>query len=163
MKIINVGNHVMCILTLRGCSGLLELVITIYCNYEVHARSVAYWPVTNHFGSWISYIIIIESVLHSDLWAACCTCFVGFLHSGEASHDAEGHFSEGDVTLDSVTKPLVVQFQIKTLKTDPFWKGVTVSVYLGKLTMTGIDSVHGCEGQSPGSGSRVEHHSHGNS
>ena len=40
------------------------------------------------------------------LWAACCTCFFGFLRSGEImvpslkEYDPEGHLSVGDVALD---------------------------------------------------------------
>ena len=70
------------------------------------------------------------------LWAACCTCFFGFLRSGEITvpsakeYDAGSHLSEGDVRLDSVTSPTTVQVWIKASKTDPFRKGV--SVYLGK-------------------------------
>lgn len=70
------------------------------------------------------------------LWAACCTCFFGFLRSGEITvpsakeYDAGCHLSEGDVTLDSNTAPSAVQVRVKASKTDPFRKGV--SVYLGK-------------------------------
>lgn len=69
------------------------------------------------------------------LWAACCMCFFGFLRSGEVTvssmreYDQEAHLSEGDVMVDSVSKPTVVQVRIKESKTDPFRKGVMV--YLG--------------------------------
>ena len=49
------------------------------------------------------------------LWAACCMCFFGFLRSGEVTvssmreYDQEAHLSEGDVMVDSVSKPTVVQ------------------------------------------------------
>ena len=71
------------------------------------------------------------------LWAACCMCFFGFLRSGEVTvssmreYDQEAHLSEGDVMVDSVSKPTVVQVRIKT---DPFRKGVMV--YLGLLRMS---------------------------
>ena len=70
------------------------------------------------------------------LWAACCTCFFCFLRSGEitvpsmAEYDADYHLSEGDVMLDSISKPTVVEVRIKASKTDPFRKGV--SVFLGR-------------------------------
>ena len=70
------------------------------------------------------------------LWAACCMCFFGFLRSGEVTvpsvreYDADGHLSVGDVKLDSLCNPSVVQVRIKASKTDPFRKGVTL--YLGK-------------------------------
>ena len=70
------------------------------------------------------------------LWAACCTCFFGFLRSGEITipsvkdYDPGAHLSYGDVTLDSNTTPSIVQVVIKASKTDPFRKGV--KVYLGR-------------------------------
>lgn len=70
------------------------------------------------------------------LWAACCTCFFGFLRSGEVTipssreYDPEGHLSEGDVSLDSQSDPSVVRVHIKASKTDPFRQGVYV--YLGR-------------------------------
>lgn len=70
------------------------------------------------------------------LWAACCTCFFGFLRSGEVTvpsmreYDPEGHLSEGDVSLNSRSNPSVVRVHIKASKTDPFRQGVYV--YLGR-------------------------------
>lgn len=66
------------------------------------------------------------------LWAACCTCFFGFLRSGEVTvssvsdYDPEAHLSEGDVALDRLSNPSVVRVHIKASKTDPFRKGVFV-------------------------------------
>ena len=66
------------------------------------------------------------------LWAACCTCFFGFLRSGEVTvpsmklYDPTYHLSVGDVMLDSVSQPSVVHVRIKASKTDPFRQGVTV-------------------------------------
>ena len=60
------------------------------------------------------------------LWAACCTCFFGFLRSGEVtvpsmkSYDPGCHLSAGDVSLDSLTSPKVVGVHIKASKTGPF-------------------------------------------
>ena len=48
------------------------------------------------------------------LWAACCTCFFGFLRSREItvpsmkSYDPGCHLSAGNVTVDSLTSPKVV-------------------------------------------------------
>ena len=70
------------------------------------------------------------------LWAACCMCFFGFLRSVEVTvpsakeYDPGGHLSEGDMTLDIVSAPTLVQVRIKVSKTDPFRKGVVV--YLGR-------------------------------
>ena len=74
------------------------------------------------------------------IWAACCTCFFGFLRSGEItvassdSYDPGAHLSVGDVTLDDRSNPTFAQVNIKASKTDPFRKGV--SIYLGR---TGSD------------------------
>ena len=68
------------------------------------------------------------------LWAACCTCFFGFLHSGEITvplqkdYDSTGHLSYGDVTFDSKKHPSAAQIKIKASKTDPFRKEVTIHV-----------------------------------
>lgn len=70
------------------------------------------------------------------LWAASCTCFFGFLRSGEVTvpsmreYDPEGHLSEGDVALDSQKNPSIVRVNIKASKTDPFRRGVYV--FLGR-------------------------------
>ena len=67
------------------------------------------------------------------LWAACCTCFFGFLRSGEITipslrdYDSTAHLSHGDVTFDSQCTPTMAQINIKASKTDPFRKGVTMS------------------------------------
>ena len=70
------------------------------------------------------------------IWAVCCTCFFGFLRSGEItvassdSYDPGAHLSVGDVTLDDRSNPTLVQVNIKASKTDPFRK--RVSIYLGR-------------------------------
>ncbi len=73
---------------------------------------------------------------HIMLWAACCTCFFGFLRSGEVTvpsaqgYDPGAHLSVGDVSLDSIQRPKTAQVRIKASKTDPFRHGV--SVFLGR-------------------------------
>ena len=70
------------------------------------------------------------------LRAACCSCFFGFLRSGEVTvpsvkeYDPQAHLSEGDVSLDNPINPTIVRVHIKASKTDPFHHGVYV--YLGK-------------------------------
>ena len=70
------------------------------------------------------------------LWAACCTCFHGFLRSGEATvpsleaYDPEVHLSMSDVSLDSASHPKSVIIRIKASKTDQFRKGV--DIHLGR-------------------------------
>ena len=71
------------------------------------------------------------------LWAACCKCYFSFLRSGEVTvpslkeYDGGAHLSEGDVSLDCVKSPKMVQVRIKQSKTDRFRKGVMV--YLGRI------------------------------
>ena len=70
------------------------------------------------------------------LWAACCTCFFGFLRCGEITvpslqeYDPGYHLSDGDVKLDCASHPSVATVNIKASKTDPFRQGVTI--YLGR-------------------------------
>ena len=70
------------------------------------------------------------------LWAVVCTCFFGFLRSGEvvvpvaAAYDPSVHLSHGDVKVDSISAPSYVTVTLKASKTDVFRKGVTV--YLGR-------------------------------
>ena len=93
------------------------------------------------------------------LWAPCCTCFFGFLRSGEItvpsmkSYDPGCHLSAGDVTVDSLTSPKVVQIYMKASKTDPFRKGVMV--YLGRTDnilcpVGAVTAYLAVRGQSPG-------------
>ena len=74
---------------------------------------------------------------HQMLWVACCTCFHGFLRSGEATvqiqsaNDPAVHLSVADLALlDSDRDPKAIVVRIKASKTDPFRRGVTL--YLGR-------------------------------
>ena len=66
------------------------------------------------------------------LWAVACTCFFGFLRSGEATlpaapaYDPGAHLSISDVSVDSPTSPTKICVRIKASKTDPFRQGVTI-------------------------------------
>ena len=68
------------------------------------------------------------------LWAAACLCFFGFLRSGEvvipsdSCFDASVHLAFGDVVLDDLLNPSFLEVRLKSSKTDPFRKGVTVIV-----------------------------------
>ena len=70
------------------------------------------------------------------LWAVACTCFFGFLRSGEATvpsqsaFDPSVHLSVADIAVDCQHNPRVVSVRIKMSKTDPFRRGV--SIFLGK-------------------------------
>ncbi len=69
------------------------------------------------------------------LWAACTTCFFGFLRSGELTAPSAHDFDPGyhllleDVALDSHTHPKLARIRIKASKTDPFRKGL--DIFLG--------------------------------
>ena len=72
---------------------------------------------------------------HIMLWAACCTCYFGFLRSGEIcspsdkEYDSSTHLSYSDIAVDSHDDPSTIAITIKASKTDPYRQGVTV--YLG--------------------------------
>lgn len=96
---------------------------------------------------------------HIMLWAACCMCFFGFLRSGEVTveslkaYDPGCHLSVGDVALDSLTDPKVVQVRIKASKTDPFRKGVTI--FLGRTgdelcPVAAVTAYLAVRGETPG-------------
>ena len=99
------------------------------------------------------------------LWAACCTCFFGFLKSGEVTvpsqkdYDSEAHLSEGDVALDSLSSPTVVRVHIKTSKTDPFrivFLGITGNELCPVSAMSAYLAIRG---RSPGPFFNLEFHS----
>ena len=62
------------------------------------------------------------------LWGVACTCFFGFLRSGEATLPLAlaAHLSISDVLVDSRSAPSKVLVRIKASKTDPFRLGVTM-------------------------------------
>ena len=69
------------------------------------------------------------------LWAACTTCFFGFLRSGEVTSpttntfDPAYHLTLGDIAVDNPVHPQMVRIRVKASKTDPFRKGV--HIFLG--------------------------------
>ena len=72
---------------------------------------------------------------HIMLWAACCTCYFGFLRSGEicsptdSTHDPSTHLNFSDIAVDSHENTSTISVRIKASKTDPFRQGATI--YLG--------------------------------
>ena len=72
---------------------------------------------------------------HIMLWAACCTCYFGFLKSGETcspsdkDYDSSTHLSYSDIAVDYNDDPSTIAITIKASKTDPYRQRVTV--YLG--------------------------------
>ena len=73
----------------------------------------------------------------SMLWVASCLCFFGFLRSGEvvvpsdSSFDAAAHLCFGDIAIDSHTEPSAMTVHLKSSKTDPFRKGVSLLIGTG--------------------------------
>ena len=127
---------------------------------SVATRSKSRLPINpnmlRHLRSWEKDRHNADNIM---LWAACCTCYFGFLRSGEItvpsmkSYDPGCHLSAGDVTLDSLTSPKVVQIHIKASKTDTFRKGMMV--YLGRTDnilcpVGAVTAYLAVRGQSPG-------------
>ena len=77
---------------------------------------------------------------HIMLWAACCTCYFGFLRSGEIcapsdkEFDPSTHLCFADLTVDSHVDTSTLAIRIKASKTDSFRQGVTI--YLGSTGNT---------------------------
>lgn len=68
------------------------------------------------------------------LWVAVCVCYFGFMRSGELtvpslnSYCPQSHLSMNDVSVDRAGRPEIIHLTLKASKTDPFRKGVTISV-----------------------------------
>ena len=68
------------------------------------------------------------------MWAVCCTAFFGFLRCSEFTvpkaqdYDSNVHLTYADVAIDCKDNPQILQLYIKQSKTDPFRKGVTLSL-----------------------------------
>ena len=68
------------------------------------------------------------------IWAACTLAFFGFLRIGEMtvhklqSYDPTVHLSIPDVVFDHPSTPTAMFVTIKSSKTDPFRKGVTLAL-----------------------------------
>ena len=94
------------------------------------------------------------------MWAACCMAFFGFLRSSEFTVPSPGQFDHSihltlsDILLDSRQSPRRVQITIKQSKTDPFRRGVTLSlgctghqICPPNLPSTGNSPLPSCSGQ----------------
>ena len=74
----------------------------------------------------------------SMLWAAATLCFFGFLRTGEvvvpteSTWDPSIHLVYGDLRIDSLQNPQVLEVHVKASKTDPYRKGV--HIYLGRAS-----------------------------
>ena len=52
------------------------------------------------------------------------------------SYDPAAHLSFGDVTVDRMDAPIIAQITIKSSKTDPFRKGI--SIHVGKTAVAAL-------------------------
>ena len=74
------------------------------------------------------------------LWAASTLCFFGFFRAGEITvpthdaYDSRRHLSWGDIAIDNVADPQVLQIHLRVSKTDQLGRGV--DVYVGKTGCT---------------------------
>ena len=107
-------------------------------------------------GSWEMQGITIDRLMP---WVAACTCFFGFLRSGEATvptqsaYDPAVHLSISDLSLNSATSPSQTIVRIKASKTDPFRSGM--SIFLGRTDkdlspVAAMLSYVQCRGLNPG-------------
>ena len=65
------------------------------------------------------------------LWAACCTCFFGFLRSDEIAVPLQKDYAVRSIShmvMSHSTQNTPPVWNIKASKTDPFQKGVTIYV-----------------------------------
>ena len=90
------------------------------------------------------------------LWAVCCTCFFGFFRSGEITtstshYDPSIHLSIQDIALDSHHHPSLVQFNLKSSKTDPFRKGVQVVIGCMGDDLCPVTAILACQAARGGS------------
>ena len=96
---------------------------------------------------------------HIMLWAACCTCYFGYLRSGEIcvpspkEYDPSAHLSINDIAVDCHDKPSMVSLKIKASKTDPFRQGVTIFLGATGSTLCPVNALLAyvdVRGQAPG-------------
>lgn len=93
------------------------------------------------------------------LWAAICTCFFGFMRSGEmtvpseSAFDPASHLCFEDVSIDDITAPSVVKLRLKASKTDPFRNGVEIVLgrtHAALCPVTALLSYLAIRGNRPG-------------
>ena len=68
------------------------------------------------------------------IWAACAIAFFGFIRPSEFTIPSQSQFDPNlyltlsDITLDSRHSPQIIQVNIKQSKTNPFHRGITLSM-----------------------------------
>ena len=81
---------------------------------------------------------------HCMFWVACTLGYFGFLRSAEftvpslASFSPSVHLGVQDLAVDSSTAPSCIRVTIKASKTDPFRKGCSIHIGLGKYPLCAV-------------------------
>ena len=84
---------------------------------------------------------------HCMFWAACTLGYFGFLPSAEftvpslASFSPSVHLGVQDLAVDSSTAPSCIHVTIKASKTDPFRKGCSIHIGLGKYPLCAVHAL----------------------
>ena len=84
---------------------------------------------------------------HCMFWAACTLGYFGFLRSAEftvpswASFSPSVHLGVQDLAVDSSTAPSCICVTIKASKTDPFRKGCSIHIGLGKYPLCALHAL----------------------
>ena len=84
---------------------------------------------------------------HCMFWAACTLGYFGFLRSAEftvpswASFSPSVHLGAQDLAVDSSLAPSCICVTIKASKTDPFRKGCSIHIGLGKYPLCAVHAL----------------------
>ena len=84
---------------------------------------------------------------HCVFWVACTLGYFGFLRSAEftvpslASFSPSVHLGMQDIAVDSSRAPSCIRVTIKASKTDPFRKGCSIHIGLGKYPLCAVHAL----------------------
>ena len=102
-----------------------------------------YW--FNYVGDFYSFDLALPD--HCMFWAAFTLAYFGFLRASEFtvpsanSFPSSDHLTLQDLALDSLSSPQTLHVQINASKTDPFRKGTSIYIGLGKYPLCAIRAV----------------------
>ena len=93
-------------------------------------------PITLHILNCLREVWAQDSHLQDTklIWSAATLCFFAFLRAGELSapttstYDTNVHLCLADIAIDDLQAPSILQVTIKQSKTDPFRRGVCLSI-----------------------------------
>ena len=106
------------------------------CEAEKGENGRERLPITSHILRQLREVWSSEEQHHDTklIWAASTLCFFAFLWAGELSthsahaYDPDVHLCVRDIALDDPLSPTILQVSIKQSETDPFRRGVTLSI-----------------------------------